>query len=98
MKRAQLLRIGGLIILGALAVVLYADLRSMHQIYRITEAMINNAPDASTRQHLTEEKNRRDRVERREKMAVETVLAIDVALFLWVATNLLRRRTDSSAG
>jgi hypothetical protein len=98
MQHRRPLRIAILIILGLLGVVLYADVRSTHQIYRISEAMINNAPDASTRQHLIEEKDKRDREERREKMAVGAVLTIDVVLFLWLATDFSSRRKQASVG
>ena len=90
MRRGRFARIAGLVVLGLLAVVLYADLQSMHQIYWITDAMINNARDAETRQHLIAAKEVRDREERRLKAAIGAVLITDVALFLWVGTGLLR--------
>jgi len=96
MRRGRFARIAGLVVLGLLAVVLYADLQSMHQIYWITDAMINNARDAETRQHLIAAKEVRDREEQRHKMAIGVVLITDVAFFLWVGVSLLRgpgRRT-----
>ncbi len=83
--RRQLLKIAGLILLGLVAVVLYADLRSVHQIFRISESMINSAPDAQTRQSLIADREKRDREERRHKVTIEGALTIDVVLFLWTA-------------
>jgi len=96
MRHRQLVRIVGLVLLGLLAVVLYADLQSVHQIFRITEAMINSAPDAQTRQNLIADRDKRDREERRHKMAIEAVLAIDVVLSLWLASAILRRHNNVS--
>jgi hypothetical protein len=92
MKRWRFLmpRIAGLIALGLVGVLLYADLLSIHQIYRITPAMIDRAADAETRQRLIGDREVRDRVEQREKMAVGVVLAIDVLLFVWVGVSILR--------
>ena len=56
--------------------------------------MINSAPDAQARQNLIADRDKRDREERRHKMAIETVLAIDVALFLWLASSILRRHDN----
>ena len=83
--RRQLLKIAGLILLGLVAVILCADLRSVHQIFRISESMINSAPDAQTRQSLIADREKRDREERRHKVAIEGALTIDVVLFLWTA-------------
>jgi len=57
--------------------------------------MINSAPDAQTRQNLITDKDKRDREERRHNMTIETVLAIDVALFLWLASSILRRHDNA---
>lgn len=99
MRHSQFARVVGLILLGLLAVVLYADLQSVHQIFRITEAMISSAPDAQTRQNLIADRDKRDREERRHKTAIEAALAIDVGLFLWLASGILRRHDnpDSTA-
>jgi hypothetical protein len=40
-----MLKIAAIVVLGVIAVVLYADLQSIHQISRITPAIINRAPD-----------------------------------------------------
>ncbi len=96
MEHRHVIRIAGLVLLGLLAVVLYADLRSVHQIFRITEAMINSAPDTQTRQNLIADRDKRDREERRHKMAIKAVLAIDVVLFLWLASGILRRHDNVS--
>jgi len=94
MRHCQVLRIGGLVLLGLLAVVLYADLQSVHQIFRITEAMISSAPDSQARQNLIADRDKRDREERRHKMAIEAALAIDLVLFLWLASGIFRRRDN----
>jgi len=94
MRRAGpflLLRITGLVVLALLAVILYADLRSVHQIYKITGTMIDSAPDAGTKEHLIAEKDKRDREERRHKEAVGFLLAINVALLAWMTAGLLHR-------
>jgi|SRR5580698_2505676 hypothetical protein len=95
MKRSRPLKLAALVVLGFLAILLYADLQSVHQIFRINEAMINHAPDAKSREGLIEDRERRDREERRHKTAIEAALAVDVVLLLWVATSLLRRPNPS---
>jgi len=96
-RRFLIPRIAGLIMLGLGALLLYADLRSVHQIYRITQASIDKAADAETRQRLIANKEVRDREERRHKGAIAAILAIDVALFLWLGSNILRRPADRNA-
>jgi hypothetical protein len=91
MRKRNYLKVMGLILLCALGVVLYADLQSVHQIYRITETMINSAPDVQARQNLIADRHKREREERRHKMAIEGALAIDVFLFLLVAASALRQ-------
>ena len=91
MNRNRSLKLAALVVLGLLAIILYADLRSVHQIYRISEVMISNAPDATSREGLIADRDRRDREERRHKTAIEAALAVDIVLLLWVAASLLRR-------
>lgn len=81
MRQRPFVRVIGLVLMALLAVVLYADLQSVHQIFRITEAMINSAPDTQTRQNLIADRDKRDREERRHKVAIEAALGIDVVLF-----------------
>ncbi len=92
MKR--LLKVGALIVLAVIGLLLYADLQSIHQIFRVSEKMINDAPTPQVRQALVENKNTRDREERRQKAFVEAALVVDVALFLLVAASAVgwRRR------
>jgi hypothetical protein len=90
-RRFLFLKIIGLALIGVVAIVLYADLQGMHQIFRITDSMISNAPDAQTRQHLVAEKKKRDREERRERIAIEGALAVDAFLFVWLLSSGLRR-------
>ena len=82
-------KIVAVILLLCLAVLLYADLQSIHQIGPITAAMINSAPDAQTRQALLAERDRRNRNERIHKLEVGTVLALDLGLL--VAASFFRR-------
>jgi hypothetical protein len=49
MNLRLLVKVAAMLVLGLIAIVLYADLQSVHQIYRITPAMINRAPDDATR-------------------------------------------------
>jgi hypothetical protein len=95
MKRSRLLKLAALVVLGLLAILLYADVQSVHQIYRISDTMINNAPDVKSREGLIADRKKRDREERRHKTAIEAALAVDVVLLLWVATSLLRRPKPS---
>jgi hypothetical protein len=80
-----------IILLLCFGFLLYLDLVSIHQIYRITDAMIQSAPDEQTRQLRLAERGRRDHQELIDKAAVGSVLAIDVALVLWLAASLFRR-------
>jgi low temperature requirement protein LtrA len=96
MRQRPFVRVIGLVLMALLAVVLYADLQSVHQIFRITEAMINSAPDTQTRQNLIADRDKRDREERRHKVAIEAALGIDVVLFLWLASGILRRHDSVS--
>jgi hypothetical protein len=92
MKR--LLKVGALIVLTVIGLLLYADLQSIHQIFRVSERMINDAPTPQERQALIENKNTRDREERRQKAFVEAALVVDVALFRepvpWVGGDALK--------
>lgn len=92
MKR--LLRVGALVVLVVVGLLLYADLQSVHQIFRVSERMINDAPTPQARQALIENKNTRDREERRQKEFVEAALVVDVVLFLLVGASAVgwRRR------
>jgi hypothetical protein len=96
MRQSPFVRVIGSVLMALLAVVLYADLQSVHQIFRITEAMINSAPDAQTRRNLIADRDKRDREERRHKVAIEAVLGIDVVLFLWLVSGILRRHDSVS--
>jgi uncharacterized membrane protein len=54
MRGRRLLRIVGLIVLAVVGLLIYADLRSVHQIFRVTDKMINNASNSQVRQALIE--------------------------------------------
>jgi hypothetical protein len=92
MKRL-FIRIFCLIFVGLLGILLYANLLSMHQLYPITTAMINNASDAATRQSLIQDREKRNGRERTYKMTNGLILAADVALFVWLASGFFRRTT-----
>jgi len=89
--RNRFLRVTMLFVLAGAGVILYADMRSVHQIYRISEAMINTAPDAQTRQNLIADRDKRDREEWRHKFAIGTALVIDALVFAWVSVGVFRR-------
>jgi hypothetical protein len=97
MKIPRLLRVSALIVLPVVGLLLYADLQSIHQIFRVSERMSNDAPTPQARQALLENKNTRDREERRQKEFIEAALVVDVASFLWVGAGVLGwlRRTES---
>ena len=88
MTHRRSLRMAALIVLALLGLLLYADLKSVHQIYRISESMINNAA-AQSRQNLIADRDRRDREERRHKAFIEIAMTVDVGLFLWVGMGVL---------
>jgi hypothetical protein len=90
MRLGTSLRVAGVIVTSILGVLLYAGLISMHQIYPITEATINKAPDEEARQYLVAERNKRNAEERREKGFVGMILVIDALAFLWMTARLLR--------
>ena len=90
MKSHRLLRVTAMAALGVLAIILYADFRSVHQIYRIRQATINAAPDAGTRQALAADRDKWDREERRHKLFVGTGLALDLAVLAWMLVGVLR--------
>jgi len=89
----QPLKVAAVLLLLSFAVLLYADLKSIHQIYRVTDAIISGAPDEQTRKALIVSRDERDRSELTHKLLVTTALAIDVALLLFVASSLFRRRS-----
>ena len=80
-----------LVLLLCVGVLLFADWQFTHQIYPISESMINNATDSQTKQYLIEERNRRNREERIHKNVDEIAIGIDLLLLLFVAGSLLRR-------
>jgi hypothetical protein len=98
MNHSRIWKIGLCIFLLCFGILLYAVLLSIHQIGPISDAMINRATNAQTRQELLEDRNRRNREERADKAVVGVALAIDAILFLWVATSLLRRANFDQGG
>ena len=94
MRNRRMLWIVGLVLLVVIGVVLYADLQSVHQIFKISDGMIRNAPDAQTRENLIADRDKRDREERRHKMAIEGALVVDAILFGWATLAALRRSKD----
>jgi hypothetical protein len=91
MRNRSALRIVCLVLLAAIGVVLYADLQSVHQIFRITDKMIRDAPDDGTRNNLMADREKRNREEQRHKIAIEGALAVDALLFGYLAIATLRR-------
>ncbi len=89
----QPIKVATVLLLLPFAVLLYADLKSIHQIYRITDAIISRAPDEQTRNALIVSRDERDRSELTHKLVVTAVLTIDLALLLFVASSLFRRRS-----
>jgi hypothetical protein len=99
MKYRAIWKIGLCLLLLCLGVLLYADALSIHQIYRIPDALINHAPNEQTRQQLLADRDKRNREERVHKGIVEVALAIDTILLLWAASSLLggRKPRDRNA-
>ena len=90
MKRGLILRFFAPVALIAVGVVLYVDLMSIHPIYMVTDAMVQRAPDAKSRQILIQSKASRDRDERWQKGIVELFLAADILLIFGVAIPAVR--------
>lgn len=82
--------VGTIALLGAGAVLL-ADLLSIHQIYRITQATIAKSEAAQARQFLIADRARRNRQERTHKELVAGALAVDVLAIIWLGGSLFRR-------
>src|SRR5208282_6029472 len=95
MKINRILKVLSLVLLLCFGLLLFADLQFSHQMYSITERMINNATDAQTKQHLIEDRDRRNREERIYKGADEVALGVDLLLLLFIAASLLRRYLNS---
>ena len=91
MTVSQVFKVVGIIALLAVGALLYADLQSIHQIYRITQATIDKAESAQQRQILVAARARRDREERTHKELVAGALAVDVLATIWLASRLFRR-------
>ena len=91
------IRVVGLIFVGLVGIVLCANLLSIHKIYPITTAMIDKAPDATTRQGLIQDREKRNGEERMDKIMDGLILAADVALFVWLGSDLWRRGIQSMA-
>jgi len=95
---SSLVKITAMLLLGAIAIVLYADLRSVHQIYRIAQTTINAAPDAGTRQALAADRDKRDREERGHKLVVGAGLAVDLAVLALMIIWVLRSPRHHPSG
>jgi hypothetical protein len=87
MKCPRIIKLISIIFLSCLGILLFADLDSIHQIYRIPDAMINRAVDAKTAQGLIADRERRDREERTHKTLVGAALTADVVALLWIAAK-----------
>jgi len=90
MKYRKLLKILSIVFLLIFAVLLYADLQFIHQLYPITDAMIASAPDDATRRALTASRHQRERRLRMHKAAVQALLVVDVALLIYLGATLWR--------
>jgi hypothetical protein len=74
---------------------LYVDLLGLHQIHPIQQVTIDNAPDLHIRQFLIDEKHRRDRSERTDKVMIGAILGVDLFLIVWVVSGFLDRRAET---
>jgi hypothetical protein len=92
MKHHRTWRIGLCLLLPCLGVLLYADTLSIHQIYRIPDALIDRAPNEQTRQQVLADRDKRNREERVHKGIVEVALVVDTLLLLWAASGLFGGR------
>jgi uncharacterized membrane protein len=96
--RSRILKVSGIVVLGCLALVLYADLQSVHQIYHITQRSIDTASDAQTRGFLLHDRDRRNREEQFQKLMVGGVLAGDIAWILFLGVSLVRPAVGAALG
>lgn len=88
--RNVVVKVGGLLVLGCLALVLYADLQSVHQIYPVEQRWIDNAADAKIRESLIKDRSRRNREEQFHKLIVGACLTIDLAAMGYLSLGLGR--------
>ena len=72
-----------------MGLLIYADLRSVHQVFRVSQKRIDDAPTPQARRALLENKNTRDREEQRHQALIESTLAVDLVLFLWAGAGVL---------
>jgi hypothetical protein len=96
-------RIAGIVVLGFLAIVLYADIQSIHQIFPISQQFIDKSPDEQTRKARISERDRRNGEVRFQKVIVGSLLVIDLIGVLVLAISATRpvenrfRKITSSA-
>ena len=90
MKVSRATRIVVIVSLLFLALLLYAELESIHQIHPITESRISRASDEQGRQDLIQARDRRNNEERLERLKVEVALAIDLLLIAYVTWTMVK--------
>ena len=91
MNRSRVVRFAIMIVLTGFGALLYAELQSIHQIFRISDPMIANAPSEKARNELLSDKARRDTEERRHKLLVGLGLSLDLTLLMLVSLSFLRK-------
>jgi hypothetical protein len=99
MQVSRATRIVVIVSLLFLALLLYAELESIHQIHPITESRISRASDEQGRQDLIQARDKRNNEERLERLKVEVALAIDLLLIAYVTWTMVKRsRPQMSPG
>src|ERR1700722_16325964 len=102
-QSSRIVKIAGTVLLGLLAIALYADIQSMHQIFPINQQFIDKSPDEQTRKARILERDRRNGDVRFQKVIVGSLLAIDLIGMLVLAMSAARpvenrfRKITSSA-
>ena len=71
MKVRRSLKVAVLIVLAILGVLMYANLQSVHQTYRVTKHMVNSADSV----HQGADKEGKDREEQRHELLAELTIA-----------------------
>lgn len=97
MKTNRTLRAAAIFLLLVFALLLYADLESIHQIHPITESRINRATDEETRQYLVDARDKRNKEKRSEKLRVELALSIDFLLIAYFSWTLVKNPATERA-
>jgi hypothetical protein len=94
----RFLKLLSIVALLVIAVLLFADLKSIHQVYRIPDDLIDRAPGLERQNALREMRDHGDRHETAHKTGIELLLAADAISILLITSTFLPAIKDSSGG